>query len=30
MAHKDAGQNTPLYLGSPAFEGFTVIQTVGR
>lgn len=25
-AHKDAGRNTPLYLDSPAFEGFTVIQ----
>ena len=27
-AHKDAGQNTPLYLGGPNFEGFAVIQTV--
>jgi heme-degrading monooxygenase HmoA len=29
-AHKDAGRNTPLYIGSPAFEGFSVIQTVTR
>jgi heme-degrading monooxygenase HmoA len=27
-AHKDAGQNKGLYLGSPNFEGFSVIQTV--
>ncbi len=27
-AHKDAGQNKPLYLGGPVFEGFEVIQTV--
>ncbi len=27
-AHKDAGQNKPLYLGPPHFEGFAVIQTV--
>ncbi len=27
-AHKDAGQNKPLYLGGPQFEGFSVIQTV--
>ncbi len=27
-AHKDAGQNKPLYLGPPQFEGFHVIQTV--
>jgi heme-degrading monooxygenase HmoA len=27
-AHKDAGRNQPLYLGSPSFEGFSVIQTV--
>jgi heme-degrading monooxygenase HmoA len=25
-AHKGAGQNTPLYLEPPVFEGFTVIQ----
>ena len=28
LAHKDAGQNKPLYLGHPYFEGFEVIQTV--
>ena len=28
-AHKGAGQNRPLYLGGPHFEGFSVIQTVG-
>lgn len=28
QAHKDAGQNKPLYLGHPEFEGFEVIQTV--
>jgi heme-degrading monooxygenase HmoA len=27
-AHRDAGQNRPLYLGHPEFEGFEVIQTV--
>ena len=27
-AHKDAGQNKPLYLGGLQFEGFSVIQTV--
>lgn len=27
-AHKDAGQNKPLYIGGPAFEGFNVVQTV--
>lgn len=27
-AHKDAGQNKPLYIGHPEFEGFNVIQTV--
>lgn len=27
-AHKDAGQNKSLYLGSPDFEGFSTIQTV--
>jgi heme-degrading monooxygenase HmoA len=27
-AHAGAGQNKPLYLGHPEFEGFTVIQTV--
>src|SRR5215467_13594958 len=28
MAHKDAGQNKPLYLDHPQFEGFEVLQTV--
>ena len=27
-AHKDAGQNQPLHIGHPEFEGFSVIQTV--
>ena len=27
--HKDAGQNKPLYLDHPQFEGFEVRQTVG-
>ena len=27
-AHRDAGQNRPLYLGHPEFEGFEVIQTI--
>ena len=27
-AHRNAGQNRPLYLGHPEFEGFEVIQTV--
>ena len=29
QAHKDAGQNRPLYLGHPEFEGFEVIQEIG-
>ena len=29
-AHKNAGQNKPLYIGGPQFEGFEVIQTAGR
>ena len=29
-AHKDAGQNQPLYIDHPQFEGFEVRQTVGR
>jgi heme-degrading monooxygenase HmoA len=29
-AHRDAGQNKPLYLDHPEFEGFEVIQTVRR
>jgi heme-degrading monooxygenase HmoA len=28
--HKDAGQNKPLYIDHPQFEGFEVRQTVGR
>ena len=24
--HKDAGQNKPLYLGHPQFEGFTAVM----
>ena len=27
-AHKDAGQNKPLYIGGPTFEGFKAVQTV--
>ena len=29
-AHQRAGDNKPLYLGHPQFEGFEVVQTVGR
>jgi heme-degrading monooxygenase HmoA len=29
-AHRSAGGTKPLYLGHPEFEGFEVIQTVGR
>jgi heme-degrading monooxygenase HmoA len=29
-AHKDAGQNSGLYLDHPQFEGFEVRQTVRR
>ena len=28
LAHRDAGQNRPLYLGHPEFEGFDVIQEI--
>ena len=28
LAHRDAGQNKPLYLDRPQFEGFEVRQTV--
>jgi heme-degrading monooxygenase HmoA len=28
-AHARAGDNKPLYLGHPQFEGFETIQTVG-
>ncbi|MEM7506758.1 MAG: antibiotic biosynthesis monooxygenase [Pseudomonadota bacterium] len=27
-AHKDAGQNKPLYLGHPDFEGFEAIADI--
>jgi heme-degrading monooxygenase HmoA len=27
-AHRDAGDNRPLYVGHPRFEGFEVIQEV--
>lgn len=27
-AHRSAGDNKPLYLGHPEFEGFEVIQTI--
>jgi heme-degrading monooxygenase HmoA len=30
QAHRDAGQNKPLYLGHPQFEGFEVRQTIER
>jgi heme-degrading monooxygenase HmoA len=30
QAHKDAGQNKPLYIDHPQFEGFEVRQTVRR
>ena len=29
-AHHKAGDNKPLYLDHPQFEGFEVRQTVGR
>lgn len=29
-AHAGAGQNRPLYLGHPEFEGFEVMQTVEK
>jgi heme-degrading monooxygenase HmoA len=29
VAHHKAGDNKPLYLGHPQFEGFESIQTVG-
>ena len=28
LAHSSAGQNKPLYLGHPEFEGFESIQTI--
>ena len=27
-AHRNAGQNKPLHLGHPDFEGFEVLQTI--
>ena len=29
-AHQSAGDNKPLYLGHPQFEGFETIQTLSR
>lgn len=29
-AHRGAGDNKPLYIGHPQFEGFEVLQTVGN
>jgi heme-degrading monooxygenase HmoA len=29
-AHASAGQNKPLYVGHPEFEGFEVVQTIER
>lgn len=29
-AHRSAGDRKPLYLGPPEFEGFEVIQSIGR
>ena len=29
QAHRNAGDNKPLYLGHPRFEGFEVVHTVG-
>jgi len=28
QAHRNAGDNKPLYLGHPEFEGFTILQEV--
>ena len=28
MAHRNAGDNKPLYVGHPRFEGFEVVQSV--
>jgi heme-degrading monooxygenase HmoA len=28
LAHRDAGQNRPLYQGHPEFEGFEAIQEI--
>ncbi len=29
-AHRDAGQNRPLHLGHPEFEGFEAVQSIER
>jgi heme-degrading monooxygenase HmoA len=29
-AHSGAGENKPLYLGHPRFEGFEVLQTIAH
>jgi heme-degrading monooxygenase HmoA len=29
-AHQGAGENKPLYLGHPRFEGFEVLQTITK
>ena len=29
-AHRNAGENKPLYLGHPQFEGFETVQTLSR
>jgi heme-degrading monooxygenase HmoA len=28
LAHRNAGQTKPLYLGPPEFEGFDTVQTI--
>lgn len=30
LAHRNAGENRPLYLGHPEFEGFEMVQHLGR
>jgi heme-degrading monooxygenase HmoA len=30
LAHRNAGDNSGIYLGPPRFEGFEVVQTVTR
>ncbi len=30
MAHRNAGENRPLYLGHPEFEGFEVVLAADR
>ncbi len=29
-AHRNAGDNTPLYIDSPQFEGFETVQTLSK